>query len=70
MERLRKLLATAAVLLLETFGFVFAAIITKTVDAGMLTAFYIAVAAALAIYTGGNVVSKFSSGPVDKPPTP
>jgi hypothetical protein len=68
MEGLRKLLATAAVLLLETFAFAFAALITKTVDAGMLTAYFVAVAAALAIYTSANVVSKFS--PPSEPPKP
>jgi len=58
MEGLRKILATIAVLLLETGAFVFATLVGGHVDSGMLTAYFIAVAGSLAIYTGANVVSK------------
>jgi hypothetical protein len=74
MEGLRKLLATIAVLALESGAFVLAAILAKGVDAGMFTTYCIAVAAALAIYTGANVVAKFSPVATEKakeePPAP
>lgn len=66
MEGLRKIIVTAVTLLLETGAFVLVVVMTKQVDVGVLTAYFVAVAAALAIYTGGNVASKFSSTAADK----
>jgi hypothetical protein len=60
MEGLRKLIATVAVVALETGAFVLAALLTRSIDVGMLTAYFVAIVAALTVYTGGNVVSKFS----------
>jgi len=66
MEGWRKVAVAAVALVFETGVFIFAVFWTKQVDTGMLTAYFVAVAAALAIYTGGNVASKFSATAVDK----
>jgi hypothetical protein len=63
MEGLRKVIVVAAALLLETGAFVFAVVMTKHADVGMLTAYFAAVAASLAVYSAANVVSKFSPPP-------
>ena len=70
MEGLRKVLVTAVTLILETGAFVLAAVLMKGVSEGVLTVYFGAVVAALAVYTGGNVVSKFSEKPPAVPPTP
>ena len=66
MEGLRKIIVTAVTLLLETGALIFIVLTTKQEGTAILTAYFLAVAAALAIYTGGNVASKFSATAVDK----
>jgi len=66
MEGLRKIIVTAVTLLLETGAFIFIVLTTKQEGTAILTAYFLAVVAALTVYTGGNVASKFSSTAVDK----
>jgi hypothetical protein len=68
MTGLRKLIVTGVTLLLETGAFIFVVLVGKTADAGMLTAYFVAVAATLGVYTTGNVLSKVAVGNTPEEP--
>lgn len=66
MEGLRKLLATVAVVVLETGAFLVVVLVAKGASEGVLIAYFAAVVAALTVYTGANVASKFSPAAAEK----
>lgn len=60
MQGLRKIIVTVVTLALETGAFVFVVLVSKNAGEGVLIAYFGAVVAALMVYTGANVASKFS----------
>lgn len=64
---LRKLLATGVVLLLESAAFVLMVVVSKSISDGLFIAYAGSVVAALAVYTGGNVISKKITSEVEVP---
>lgn len=67
MDGLRKVLLTVITLALETGAFVFMILVAKVADAGVLTAYFVAVGGTLTAYVTANVVSK-AVGTVETPP--
>jgi hypothetical protein len=69
MEGLRKVILTSVTLLLETGAFVFMVLVAHVADAGVLTAYFVAVGGTLSVFVAGNVATKIiSPAPPVEPP--